>query len=152
MYAFVDRPVAELDQGSRLLVWSMRIWVASMGKRKCPGSALAPAFAGLSVLSGMQPFMTMMALLNRHGLENFQFCDPRCACVSEHEALILSTVCATRDPNPEPLKATLGLLVAEEAVSPVFDALTRLKLALLTAGMHPVEPSQDSTISSNYRR
>lgn len=138
MYAFVDRPVAELDAGSRLLVWSMRLWVRAVGQRTCPGNAIAPAFAGLSVLTGLQPFLTMMALLNRHGLERFGFCAVQCERVSEHEAILLRLVCAARGPAPQALRDTLDLLVSDEAVAPLLDAIVRLSAALAAVGIDPV--------------
>ncbi|HZU65221.1 MAG TPA: hypothetical protein VFF98_16150 [Novosphingobium sp.] len=140
MYAFVDRPVTELDAGGRLLVWAMRLWVKAVGERKCPGNALAPAFAGLAVLPGLQPFMAMMALFNRHGLENFQFCALPCNHVSEHEALILTLVCTMPGATPKTARDTLELLVAEEAVAPLVDAVARLGKALGAVGMHPQLP------------
>lgn len=137
MYAFVDRPLTELDTGGRLLVWSMRLWVKAVGEQKCPGNALAPAFAGLTVLTGLQPFMAMMALFNRHGLERFCFCDLSCSRVSEHEAIILSLVCAMHGSDPALPRDTLAMLVADEAVGPMIDVISRLGIALDAVGLHP---------------
>lgn len=96
MYEFVDRPVTSLDHGGRFLVWSMRSWVKAMGERSCPAGAIAPAFGQWRMLSGLQPFLRIMALFNRHGLENFQFCALPCNHVSEHEAIIVSLICNLR--------------------------------------------------------
>lgn len=72
MYAFVDRPVSQLDPANHLLVWAMRSWVEVVGQKQCPGHAIGAAFARRNMIAGLQPFLRMMAVLNRGGLENFE--------------------------------------------------------------------------------
>ncbi|HEY0959748.1 MAG TPA: hypothetical protein VGE05_10825 [Novosphingobium sp.] len=137
MYDFMDRPVTSLDQGGRLLVWSMRSWVKAMGERDCPATKIGIAFAQWNVISGLQPFLRIMALFNRHGLETFQFCALACNHVSEHEALILSLVCSLPDGRPEAVRDTLMLLVEEDCVGDVLAALMVLARSLEKAAIFP---------------
>jgi hypothetical protein len=137
MYEFVDRPVTSLDHGGRFLVWSMRSWVKAMGERTCPAGAIAPAFAQWRMLSGLQPFLRVMALFNRHGLENFQFCALPCNHVSEHEAIIVSLLCNLHEDRPALVHDTLTLLVEEEAIADLLASLSHLGKAMDAAAITP---------------
>lgn len=141
MYDFLDRPVTDLDQGGRFLIWSMRNWVKAVAERKCPASVIARAFAKWNMLHGLQPFLRMMAQFNRHGLENFQFCALQCNHVSEHEAIIISLVCSLRDDRPDAVRKILDLLVEEEAVGDVILALSSLGRSMDKAEIYPTRPS-----------
>lgn len=138
MYEFVDRPVTSLDHGGRFLVWSMRSWVKAMGNRTCPAGAIAPAFAQWRMLPGLQPFLRVMALFNHKGLENFQFCALPCNHISEHEAIIVSLLCALRDSRPDAVQGTLAFLVEEEAIGDCLASLSALGRAMDTAAIYPV--------------
>ena len=140
MYEFLDRPVTSLDHGGRFLVWSMRSWVKAMGERQCPGSALGGAFARWNMIGGLQPFLRMMALFNRNGLENFQFCALACNHVSEHEAIILSLVCALRESRPQALRDTLTLLIEEDSIGDLIGALSTLGRMMDEAAIFPARP------------
>lgn len=142
MYEFVDRPVTSLDHGGRFLVWSMRSWVKAMGDRTCPASSIAPAFGQWRMLPGLQPFLRMMTLFNRNGLENFQFCALPCNHISEHEAIIVSLLCGLRDSRPDAVRDTLAFLVEEEAIGEVLTALTDLGRAMDTAAIYPVRSAR----------
>lgn len=137
MYEFVDRPVTSLDHGGRFLVWSMRSWVKAMGDRSCPAGAIAPAFGQWRMLPGLQPFLRVMALLNRHGLENFQFCALPCNHVSEHEAIIVSLLCALRDGRADQVHDTLALLAEDEALPDLLTSLAALGRAMDAAAIFP---------------
>jgi hypothetical protein len=137
MYEFVDRPITSLDTGGRFLVWSMRSWVKAMGDRTCPAGAIAPAFAQWRMLTGLQPFLRVMALFNRKGLENFQFCALPCNHISEHEAIIVSLLCGLRDSRPGAVRDTLSFLVEEEAIGDCLASLTDLGRAMTTAAIYP---------------
>jgi hypothetical protein len=150
MYDFLDRPVTSLDHGGRFLVWSTRSWVGALSERKCPAGAIAAGFEQWNMLKGLQPFLRMMALFNRHGLENFQFCALQCNHVSEHEAIIISLVCALRDEaSCVALRQTLDLLVEAEAVGDVILSLADLGNAMAAAGIHPVRPIPDHSPRAN---
>lgn len=137
MYEFVDRPVTSLDHGGRFLVWSMRSWVKAMGERSCLAGAIAPAFGQWRMLSGLQPFLRIMALFNRHGLENFQFCALPCNHVSEHEAIIVSLICNLREGRSDLVHDTLTLLVDEEAIGDLLSSLSLLGTAMAAAALLP---------------
>jgi hypothetical protein len=144
MYEFVDRPVTSLDHGGRFLVWSMRSWVKAMADRSCPAGAIAPVFAQRRMLPGLQPFLRMMALFNRHGLENFQFCALRCAHVSEHEAIFVSLLCGLRDSRPDAVRDTLTFLVEEEAIGETLASLTALGRAMDVAAIYPARSARST--------
>lgn len=135
MYEFVDRPVTGLAHGGRFLVWSMRSWVKAMGERTCPAGTIAPAFAQWRMLAGLQPFLRAMALFNRHGLDNFQFCALPCNHVSEHEAIIVSLLCNLHEGRTDLVHDTLTLLVEEEAIGDLLAALSALGAAMRAAAI-----------------
>jgi hypothetical protein len=137
MYEFLDHPVTGLDHGGRFLIWSMRNWVRAMGERTCPATAIGTAFARWNMIAGLQPFLRMMTLFNRSGLETFQFCALPCNHVSEHEAIILSVVCALHDRRPAEVQGTLALLVEEDAVGDLLDSLNALGDCMARAAIFP---------------
>lgn len=138
MYDFLDRPVTSLDPGGRFLVWSMRSWVKAMGDRMCPATVIGGAFAKWNMIRGLQPFLKMMTIFNRTGLETFHFCALPCNHVSEHEAIILSLVCSLRDSRPDCVRDTLALLVEEESIGDVIDAIGALGDAMTHASIFPL--------------
>jgi hypothetical protein len=142
MYHFIDQPVTSLDNGGRFLVWSMRNWVRAASEKACPASMIAGAFRKWDMLPGLQPFLRMMALFNRHGLENFQFCALACNHVSEHEAIIISLVVAMRESRPEAVRKTISLLVEEDAIGEVIGALASLGRAMDAAKVYPGWPAE----------
>jgi hypothetical protein len=152
MYDFLDRPVTSLDRGGRFLIWSARNWVKATNEMKCPVGVIAPAFGNWNMLPGLAPFLRLMALFKRHGMENFQFCPLECNHVSEHEAIIVSMVCSLRDAPPKAVRETLELLVEEEAVGNVVVALWQLDQAMGAAGIQPGRPCFSPAPASHPRR
>jgi hypothetical protein len=140
MYQFVDRDLDSVDAGSRFLVWSMRAWVTSMAQRTCPAHALAPAFARWRMIGGLQAFHRAMLMLNRDALETLGFASLACSRVSEHEALILSLVVTLRGGNPRVARDTLELMVQEEAVGDMLEALSTIGATMAVAGIFPGDP------------
>lgn len=138
MYEFLDRPVTSLDPGGRFLVWSMRSWVKAMGERVCPATVVGGTFAKWRMIRGLQPFLKMMTIFNRTGLETFHFCALPCNHVSEHEAIILSLVCSLRDSRPDSVRDTLALLVEEDSIGELIDALTAMGGAMVDAAIFPI--------------
>lgn len=134
MYAIVDRPVTQLDPADQILVWAMRSWVASVRRRQCPGSTLGPAFARHNMLGGLQPFLRMMATLNRGGLENFEFHHLACNRVSEHEAILLQALGQARSNQAANLASVLSLVVEEECIAVLLEATLTLGKVLDRAG------------------
>lgn len=152
MYDFLDRPVTSLDPGGRFLIWSMRSWVKAMGERQCPANAIGNAFARWNMIRGLQPFLRMMALFNRSGLETFQFCSLPCNHVSEHEALILGLVCGLNDGRPDVLRDTLAMLVEEDSIGELIDSLGSLGQSLAAASIFPSRrlPRADAPFPADY--
>lgn len=140
MYQYVDRPLSTLDEGCRFLIWSMRAWVTSLGKRRCPAHLLAPAFAKWNMIGALQPFHHTMLFLNRDALDQLSFCPISCERVSEHEAVILELVTSLRERGPQATRETLELMVVDEAVGDLLDTLSRLGAAMAVAGIFPGQP------------
>lgn len=140
MYDFLDRPLTELNGGARFFIRAMRQWVRAMYDRQCPASAIAGAFRDGGLLGGLHSFLRMMALFNRHGRENFQFCALDCNHVSEHEAILTSLVCDIRNGQAATAGATLKLLVGGEAIGDLVGALSDLSTQMACAGLHPERP------------
>jgi hypothetical protein len=143
MYDFIDRPVTDLGAGGRFIIWSTRSWVAAVGDNRCPASAIAAYFQRWDMLAGLQPFLRIMALFNRHGLHSLQFCDLRCNHISEHEAIILSLICSLRDGRHAVVRRTLDHLVEEEVVGDLILAFSGLGGAMAAAAIPPAPPSSD---------
>lgn len=108
MYGYVDRPVAQLDPTSQLLMWATRSWVELGGRRQCPGHAIGAAFARRNMMAGLQPFLRLIATDNRAGLENFMSSRLACCHVSEHETILLQVV--------DEASASLGARIAAIAL------------------------------------
>jgi hypothetical protein len=89
------------------------------------------------MLMGLQPFLRVMALFNRHGRENFQFCALPCNHISEHEAIIVSLLCNLREDRPGLVHDTLTLLVEEEAIADLLTSLSHLGKAMDAAAITP---------------
>jgi hypothetical protein len=141
MYEFLDRRVTSLDRGGQFLIWSMRSWVLALANRQCPGARLGPAFAKWNMLVALPRFHAAMAILNRDGLDTFLFCQLACQRVSEHEAILLSLFCQLQGEGRQSIRETIALLVDEDAVEPLLDALTRVTIELAKAEMLPTAPS-----------
>ncbi|WP_260924253.1 hypothetical protein [Novosphingobium sp. 9] len=137
MYQFVDRPLSSLDAGCRFLVWSMRAWVTTIGRRQCPAQALAPVFARWRMIGALQPFHRMMLLFNRDALETFGFCQMACDHVSEHEALVVALIEQLGQGRNTQVRETLGYLVSEDSVGEMLEALSGLGAAMALAGILP---------------
>lgn len=142
MYEFVDRPVTSLDHGGRFLVWSMRSWVRAMGDKRCPGEVMAAAFAKWNMTLGLQSFLRVMALFNRHGLETFGFCQLQCNHISEHEAIIISMVCSLRDSRPEAVRGVVEQLIDEDFVDHFIGAMSALGRSMDQASIFPSRPTR----------
>lgn len=140
MYDFVDRPVTSLDHGGRFLIWTMRSWVKCMYAGRCPCTTIGPAFSKWKMIAGLPHFHMMMMVFNRDGRENFRFGPLECNRVREHEALIMSLVHAMRMGSGEPVRATLALLVKEDAVTTLMTAVAAMGRAMADAEIFPGKP------------
>lgn len=137
MYDFIDRPVASLDPGGRLLVWAVRHWVRGAGAGRCPCGDVAPAFHKRDLMHVFPHFHVMMAVFNRDALLKLRFGAPDCGRVHEHESLILTLV---RDMHLAPVdqcRATAALIVRRDSVATLTIALSALAQGLAGAGLLP---------------
>ncbi|CAN5217250.1 hypothetical protein BH10PSE13_BH10PSE13_12490 [soil metagenome] len=141
MYAFIDRPVLSLDPGGRFLIWTVRNWVRAMTEGRCPAAAVGPAFAKWNMMGAFAPFHRMLALLNAHGRQTFAIAPVECSQVAEHEALFLTLVSNVDQRRPARLQGTVTLIVAEEHVPALLEAVATLGGAMLEAGIFPREPA-----------
>lgn len=140
MYDFVDRNVAGLDPGARLLVWAMRRWVMAIGAGRCPQAAIGPAFLKWGVQDALPHFHMSLMLLNREGRGEFRFAPLRCQRVAEDEALVLGLFPASRADGGR-LRGTLELMVVEDAVGPMHAAVTATAIHLELGGRLPQPPA-----------
>lgn len=138
MYAFVDQPVARLSHGSRFVLWAMRAWIHAMEKRRCPPAALAPAFAKMDVLPAIPDLQIVMAMMNRDALEQRSFGAIDCGNIHEDEAVMLDLWRDVAFGNADHARATLALLVSDEAIGPIIRAMTEMTAKLTAAALNPI--------------
>jgi hypothetical protein len=137
---FVDRPVTVLDRGGRFLVWSMRRWSSVVCEDRCPGPALAPAFARWRMIGGLQPFVRLMIALQRDAMRPLRFCALPCNRISEDEAIMLSLMVAAQTERRVTVSETLALLVAEDNLGDALGAVFAIAGALGDAELAPGYP------------
>lgn len=137
MYEYVDRPVAGLESGNRFLIWAMRHWVQAMHERHCPPCVIGPAFVKWKMVAGLAPFQAMMATLNMHALRDINFAPAQCGLVSEDEAMLLAMIGGIGGRSPGAMAETLALIIDEEQVKPLQDAMLLLSDAMAQAHILP---------------
>lgn len=139
MYAYVDRPLDSLDEGCRFLVWSMRAWVTQMGHGACPARTLGPAFARWKLIGALQPFHRMMLVLNRDGAETMRFAPLPCPRVAEDEAILIGLVSQMHTDGASRARRTIELLVTEDGVGDMLEAISQLAAAMAITGVFPAD-------------
>jgi hypothetical protein len=137
MYDFMDRRITELDLGAGLLVWSMRRWVMALHEQNCPCQAIGPVFMHRRITAALPYFHVMMMTFNREAREAFHFAPIGCPRISEHEALILSFICALRTSDISAFRKTMALVVHEGAVLRLVSAVAALGAILHDANLLP---------------
>lgn len=142
MYDFVDQMVSDLSPGSRFLVCSMRLWVGVSTRGQCPAPAVAPAFACWKTTGALPHFLRVMVLFNRDALETLRFCSLSCARVSEHEAIVLGLVKAMQNGHYQTVRNTLALLVEDDSIGDILDAIGGLASALQHAALIVSPPAR----------
>jgi hypothetical protein len=143
MYDLVDRPVVQLSPAGRFLIWAMRGWIQSASRGYCPPGALAPAFARHGVLPALPHIHILLAELNRRANRQIAFAPLACAHIGDDEAVLLQ-ICRDATDDPPRARATLGLLLEEEAVGPAFTALLAATAFLKDGGLDTIEFEQSS--------
>lgn len=138
MYRYLDRPLTNLSDGERVLVWAMRRWLDARRAGECPAQSIGAVFSTRQVLAGLAPFQQVMTLLDRQGRQTLVFAPLRCRRVSEGEAVLLTLVGGVLATGPTRTHATATLLVSPDHVNGVVDALARLACAFAEAGLVPL--------------
>ncbi|MEE4451691.1 hypothetical protein [Novosphingobium resinovorum] len=134
MYDFLDRPVTELDNDGRFLLWAMRGWAHSASKGNCPAQSLGRAFAGHNAAAVLPDFHMAMALLSRRANERLAVAPMGCHRISEHEALLLALWRDVGIGRRENVRATLAHVVPCDTVAAVAQAMSRASAAMTIAG------------------
>lgn len=145
MYDLIDRPVMQLAPGGRFMIWAMRGWIQSATRGTCPPGALAPAFARHGVLPALPHLHMMLAELNRRSTRQIAFSPLACHYIGDDEAVLLQ-VCRDATEAPPRARATLTLLLEEEAVGPVFSALIAAMAFLREGGFDAIALQQDGAL------
>jgi hypothetical protein len=122
MYDLLDRPVTSLSPGGRFILWAMRGWIRSATMGHCPPGALAPAFARHGVLPALPHLHVLLAELNRRATRKVAFAPLPHPRIGDDEAVLLQ-MCRDAQDMPCRARATMELMVEEEAVSGAFTAL-----------------------------
>ncbi|AXB79682.1 hypothetical protein [Novosphingobium sp. P6W] len=134
MYDFIDRPVTELDNDGRFLLWAMRGWVHCAAKGNCPAQSLGRAFAGFNAQAVLPDFHIVMSLLSRRASERVMLAPMGCCRIAEHEAMLLALWRDVGIGRRENVRATLSHVVPADTVAAVAQAMSRASAAMTIAG------------------
>lgn len=134
MYDFLDRPVTELDNDGRFLLWAMRGWVHAASRGNCPARALGRAFAGFNATGVLADFHMAMSLISRRASDRVLLAPMGCGRISEHEALLLALWRDVGIGRRENVRATLAHVVPCDTVAAVAQAMSRASAAMTIAG------------------
>lgn len=137
MYSFIDRPAIWLNNGSRFALWAMRAWVHALGAGHCPPAALAPAFARMGALPVLPDLHMAMALLNRDALDQLAFSPLDCPRIGEDEAVLLGIWRDLAAGATDRARDTLRLMVDEDVVDLVNNALNEATTKLCNLMLAP---------------
>ena len=137
MYELIDRPVETLSEGSRFLLWAARAWTDSLGRGHCPPGALAGVFLRAGAIDALPDFHRLLTAFNREGRIVLSLAPVRCGRISEDEAILLA-LWADAEREPLRARATLELLVEDDAVPAAFEALLVAVQRLHAAGLAPI--------------
>ena len=138
MYAFIDRPVSNLCNGGRFLLWAMRGWVRAAAQGACPPAALHRGFAHVHALAALPDFHVALALLNADARETLALAPIACPDIAEDEALLLAL---WRDAALDRAGPMLARLVEAGTAPSVATALRAAADALAAAGFDLVRLS-----------
>ena len=148
MYDFVDRPVASLSYGGRLLVHAMRLWTKAAGTGRCPCADVGPLFHKANLMQGFTHFHLMMTMLNRHAVINLGFGQPDRPDVTESEAVLLSLIRLSEAPAASAAAGAVAQIVGRKENPPLLGALAALGEALAAACLRPTPPIFDTGCAS----
>ena len=137
MYAFVDRPVENLCNGGRFLLWAMRGWVSAAERGQCPPQMLFRGFAAVDAAGALPDFHIAMALLGGDAVETLVLAPMPCLQISEDEAILLGLWrdFSLESANPT-ARGALALLAATDSVGPIANAMGAAIDRLAAAGFN----------------
>ncbi|RVU02255.1 hypothetical protein EOE18_17470 [Novosphingobium umbonatum] len=133
MYPYLDQAIADLPPAARFLTGAMRQWVVSMQQGACASRQMLPLFGGGKMLSGLQPFLRMMGILNRYGLSHLHFGKVTCQFTHEDEAMLLGML--ELQSVGAPVQNLAEALVDEDYVPHLMQSIAELSHALQAAGL-----------------
>jgi len=134
MYAFVDRPVENLCNGGRFLLWAMRGWVSAAERGQCPPQMLFRGFAAVDAAGALPDFHIAMALLGSDAVETLVLAPMPCLQISEDEAILLGLWRDFSLGEAANARATLALMAEGDSVGPIAKAMGAAVDRLLAAG------------------
>lgn len=134
MYVFIDRPVEDLNNAGRFVLWATRGWAHAVERGTCPPVALSGAFGRLGILPALPDFHIAMALINRDARARFAVAPMNCVHIVEHEAVLMTLWRDMSLGQFDHMKATLALIVEETSVSPISRAMTVAAAKIVAAG------------------
>ncbi|HLY88226.1 MAG TPA: hypothetical protein VKQ27_04515, partial [Acetobacteraceae bacterium] len=129
--------VGQLQPGGRLLLWAMRRWIHAASQKTCPPGALAPAFARHGVLPALPHVHALLTELNCQARRRINLAPLAHHLIGDDEAVLLQ-LCRDANLTPPRAKATLALLLDEEAIGAAFNALLIMVARLRDAGLGDV--------------
>lgn len=130
MYRYLDRSVGEIEPVQRLLIWSMRSWVATLASGRCPCTALGPAFRGWGIEEVLSDFNTAMLVLNGEGQASLHFSAICCRQLSDDEARLLTLFDAGAASDAALLQRLSDQLVQPQAIWHLVTAVERVTAML----------------------
>lgn len=134
MYAFVDRPVENLCNSGRFLLWAMRGWTDAARRGRCPAQALHRGFACVRAEDVLHDFHAAMALIAADALTPIALAPMPCVRIAEDEAILLGLWRDVTRGDGNRVRATLALLVARGSVASIVNAMSDAHAALTAAG------------------
>lgn len=88
MYVFVDRPVDELNNAGRFVLWATRGWAFAVEQGTCPPLALSRAFGHRGLLPALPDFHIAMALIDKDARTQVAVAQMNCthSCIEKLDA------------------------------------------------------------------
>jgi len=123
MYAYLDRPVADLEPVDRLLLDGLRHWALAHTLGGDPSSALRRRLPMLAAAGALTPLDAAMATLDRGGTDALEIQRPCFDRVEEAEAVLLAVTAMAHAGGRDSAEAALRHLVSFDSVREIVDAL-----------------------------
>ena len=133
MYEFVDRPLARQGRGAQLFVWAMRQWAGAALDGRCVCRLVDCAFRSADLRRAAEPLHDGMRALCHHGRTPMRFGAVQRACVTEHEAILLSALVAADAGRDHAVDAICDMLVDSPAAPALANSLKALARAFADA-------------------